>query len=248
MKRVLVTRAAHQASALAEALQARGLEVVSIPAIEIAPPTDGYRVLDAALQKLTEFDWVLFTSVNGVDATIARLKNLNLTMPPQQRIAVIGTATRRAVENAGWKVTLQPETAVAESLAEALLPYASDARILFIRAEQGRDTLPLILRRAGATLTLAAGYRSVLPESSIALMQQQSESFDAVCFTSSSSVLNLVAILERAGVRMREDALLASIGPVTTSTLMQLGLRPQIETSVASVEALADAVARYFKR
>lgn len=248
MKRILVTRAAGQSSALAEALQQRGMDPVSIPAIEIVAPTDGYRALDTALASLTEFAWLIFTSANGVQACLERMQAQRITMPASVRIAVIGSATHRAAEAAGWHVTLQPESAVADALAEALLPYAADTKMLFIRAEQGRDTLPLILRRAGAKLTLVSGYRSVLPESSIALMQRESESFDAICFTSSSSVVNLVAMLQRAGVQLRPDAVLASIGPVTTGTLMQAGLRPQIETSVASVQALADALQRYFQR
>lgn len=248
MKRVLVTRAPNQASTLADALMQRGLDVLAIPAIEIVPPTDEYRALDLALKEIETFDWIVFTSANGVEHCAGRLKALNLAMPEKVRIASIGAATTRIIEAAGWKVTLQPETAVAESLAEALLPFAHEARILFPRAEQGRDTLPLVLRRAGAKLTLAPAYRSVLPESSISQMQLHSDTIDAVCFTSSSSVVNLAAILDRAGVRLREDTVLASIGPVTTGTMLQLGLRPHIETSVASVEALAEAVSRYLSR
>lgn len=247
LPRVLVTRAVQQASTLADALVQRGFDVVAVPALEIVEPTDGYRALDTAINKLDQFQWIIFTSANGVEAAAARMTKAGTSMPATARIASIGAATTRAIEAAGWKTALQPDTAIADSLAEALLPYAPEATMLFVRAEQGRETLPLVLRRAGAQLTLASGYRTVLPEESVARIQREADSLDAVCFTSSSSVLNLAAMLDRAGVRLREDAVLASIGPVTTSTMMQLGLRPQIETSEASVAALVNALARYFK-
>lgn len=245
--RVLVTRAVQQASALAEALKQRGFDVLSIPALQIVEPNDNYCALDAALHKLNEQQWLIFTSANAVDSVVARMKHLGIIMSPAIQIASIGAATTRVIEAAGWKVALQPETAIAESLAEALLPYAAEANIFFPRAEQGRDVLPLILRRAGAQLTLAPAYRTILPEESVVLIQKDSDTIDAVCFTSSSSVLNLAAMLDKAGVRLREDAVLASIGPVTTNTMLQIGLRPQIETSEASVSALVNALARYFK-
>ncbi|MBS1814288.1 MAG: uroporphyrinogen-III synthase [Acidobacteria bacterium] len=245
--RVLVTRAVQQASALADALQQCGFDVLSIPALQIVEPTDRYAALDAVLHKLAEHQWLIFTSANAVEAVSARMKHLGLTMPASLRIASIGAATTRVIEAAGWKVALQPETAIADALAEALLPYAAESKMFFPRAEQGRDTLPLILRRAGAQLTLVPAYRTILPEASVALIQKDSDTIDAVCFTSSSSVLNLAAMLDKAGVCLREDAVLASIGPVTTGTMLQLGLRPQIETSEASVAALVNALARYFK-
>lgn len=220
---------------------------MSVPALEIVEPSDGFRALDAAAAKVAEFQWLIFTSANGVEAFAARMKKANAAMPAGVRIASIGAATSRVIEKEGWTVALQPETAVADSLAEALLPFAADASMLFVRAEQGRDTVLLVLRRAGAKLTMAAGYKTVLPEESVARIQREADTLDAVCFTSSSSVLNLAAMLDRAGVRLREDCVLASIGPVTTSTMMQLGLRPQIETSEASVAALVGALSRYFK-
>ena len=239
--RVLVTRAPHQASALGDALIAHGLRVVSIPTIALAPPSDEYATLDRELTRLDEYDWLLFTSANSVAVFAERLEDQ--AVPLSCGIASIGAATSKALREAGFPVRLQAQTAIAESLAKSLLPHARDARMLLIRAEQGRDVLIDTLTGAGAEVTLAPAYRSIIPTESTDRLRRELPTVDAITFTSSSAVSNLLALLEAAGLTLPPTVKLASIGPVTTATLKEHGLKPTVESVDASVQALAAAVA-----
>ncbi len=239
--RVLVTRAPHQASALGDALIAHGLRVVSIPTIALAPPSDEYATLDRELTRLDEYDWLLFTSANSVAVFAERLEDQ--AVPLSCGIASIGAATSKALREAGFPVRLQAQTAIAESLAKSLLPHARDARMLLIRAEQGRDVLIDTLTEAGAEVTLAPAYRSIIPTESTDRLRRELPTVDAITFTSSSAVSNLLALLEAAGLTLPPTVKLASIGPVTTATLKEHGLKPTVESVDASVQALAAAVA-----
>lgn len=168
--RVLVTRAPNGGSLLAERLSAEGCDPVLIPAIEIVPPSS-FATLDAALATLDTFAWLLFTSANAVEVFASRWKGT-----PVPRLAAIGAATARALEQIGLRADLVPLQAVAESLADALLPYARQAggaptRFLLIRAEEARELLPETLRAAGAEVTVAPAYRTVIPESSVNMIR-----------------------------------------------------------------------------
>jgi uroporphyrinogen-III synthase len=245
--RVLVTRAAHQASALAEALRMVGCEPVEIPAIELVPPAS-WEALDAALAELYRFDWLLFTSANAVAAFLQRSKGAAL--PASLRVGAIGAATARALEEAGLRVDLVPPQAVAESFATALLPFARQAdgtpgRFLLVRAEEAREHLPDALRGAGAEVTVAPAYRNVVPEASVASIRQlfADGGADAVAFTSSSSVWNLKALLERAGCELPAGVACVSIGPVTSDALREVGWAIAAGALEPSVRALAEACA-----
>lgn len=249
-KRVLVTRAAHQGSALAEHLLALGLEPVLIPAIEMDSPTS-YAPLDRALAELDKFDWLLFSSANAVDAVARRCGANPLRFAG--KVAAIGPATAQALGQLGLAADLVPAQAVAESFAEALLPHAVAAsqqtpvRFLLIRAEEGRDHLPDVLRAAGAEVVVVAAYRTVVPSGSIAqlraLLSEPERALDAVTFTSSSAVRNLLALCEAAGVELPHRVRRISIGPITSQTLRELGQSPDAEATEATVAALAKAVA-----
>lgn len=167
------------------------------------------------------------------------------------RIAAIGPSTARALEAIGLTPDLIPPQAVAESLTEALLPHArqpdgSPTRFLLIRAEEAREYLPQTLRSARASITIAPAYRTVVAEGSIpavrALFDKLASYPDAITFTSSSSVRNLLTLCETANVTLPPDALRISIGPVTSQTLREHGYPPHAEASQATVAALAEAV------
>ncbi len=239
--RVLVTRAPHQASPLVDALHAHGLRVVSVPTISLVPPDDNYIVLDREITVLDEYDWLLFTSANAVAVFVERLEDQ--AVPLSCGIASIGAATSKALRDAGFPVRLQAQTAVAESLAKSLLPHARGARMLFIRAEQGRDVLMETLTEAGAEVTLAPAYRTVIPTESTDRLRRELPTVDAITLTSSSAVHNLFALLDAAGLTLEPHVVLASIGPVTTASLKELGRVPTIEAKDASVLSLASAVA-----
>jgi len=257
-----VIRSPHQVSELAERLRARGLEPVAIPAIELAEPSS-YEALDYALANLDRFDWLLFTSANAVDAFRRRLSAVGDPASSLQdevarlRIAAIGPSTARAVEALGVAVDVVPPQAVAESMAASLKEYALQpggraTRFLLVRAEEGREVLLEALRESGAEVMVAPAYRTVLPERSVELVREifgaDRNGVDAITFTSSSSARNLLALFDAAGIAMPEGVVLASIGPVTSATLRDLGYQVSVESSVASVEALSDVVAVALQR
>jgi uroporphyrinogen-III synthase len=249
--RVLVTRSPGQASELAAQLSALGLEPVLVPAIELAPPSS-FDALDAALTHLSSYDWLVFTSANAVEVFRCRLESGGLNAGAVTvRIAAIGPSTARALESIGLAASLVAPQAVAESLAEALLPQArrpdgSPRRFLLVRAEDARDVLPEALRGAGAEIAVAPAYRTVVPEGSIDIVRElfggATSDIAAITFTSSSSARNLLTLCDAAGVRLPRTALRVSIGPITSETLRSLGYAPHAEAVTASVVALAQAV------
>jgi uroporphyrinogen-III synthase len=239
-KRILITRTRHQASELAAQLEALGATAITIPTIEIAPPTS-FAALDAALTCLRTYDWLIFTSANAAEAFHRRAQFLHLTQLPK-KIAAIGSATLRAANAIGLTVDLLPPRYVAESLAEALLPEAPGKSFLLVRAAEARDTLPQALTAAGATVTIAEAYRNELPTTSIPALQQlfrSPEQYpDAITFTSASTVRNLCNLLEAANLTLPPSITLASIGPITSQTLRDLGHAPTIEAAEPTISAL----------
>ena len=259
--RVLITRSAHQASELAERLRSLGLEPVLIPTIELAEPSS-FAALDAAMAQLASpasgFHWLVFTSANAVEVFHRRwTAGERDRLPPRLSVAAIGPATARALRSAGWRSDLTPPSAVAESLATALLPHARQPdgnpnRFLLVRAEAARDYLPETLRAAGAGVAIAAAYRNVIPSSSIAQLQSlfaiREYWPDAVTFTSSSTASNLQALLETCALTLPPQVLRVSIGPVTSQTLRELNLPPHAEAGEPTVAALAEAAVLALKR
>jgi uroporphyrinogen-III synthase len=245
--RVLVTRAQHQASELAERLRELGLEPVLLPVIEIAEPTS-FAALDDAQAALQGFQWVIFTSANAVEAAQRR----GFSKIEGVRVAAIGQATARALEAIGVVADLVPGQAVAEAMAQELLPHARQSdgnatRFLLLRAEEARDVLPEMLRSAGGDVTIAAAYRNMIPAGSVEAIREMfakpEMSPDAIPFTSSSSARNLLALCQAAGVELPAAALRVSIGSITSQTLRELGYPPDAEAPSASVQSLAETVA-----
>jgi uroporphyrinogen-III synthase len=246
MPRILITRAPHQSSPLADALRAAGLEPILIPTIEIAPPTS-FAALDAALAHLDRFHWLVFTSANAVEAFHQRSTGPWALGSGPCKIAAIGPATANALQVIGITPDLIPSQAVAESFAEALLPHATaGTHFLLVRAEQARDLLPDSLRAAGAEVTIAPAYRTVIPTASAQqirdLFHSPSTWPDAIAFTSGSTVTNLLALLESTGLTLPRDIRRVSIGPVTSQTLRDAGYPPDIEADETTTASLATAV------
>ncbi len=247
-KRILVTRAPHQASELADLLRTLGAMPILIPTIEIGPP-GSFAALDAALACLGTYDWLVFTSANAVDAFHRRAQFHHLTQLPK-KIAAIGPATERAVNAVGLTVDLLPPQYVAESLAEALLPEAAGKSFLLVRAAEARDTIPQALTAAGATVTIAEAYRNRTPPDSVAELQglfaTPARWPDAVTFTSASTARNLVGLLEAAGLSLPDAILRASIGPITSGTLRELELSAHVEAAEPTIPCLVAALAAHF--
>jgi uroporphyrinogen-III synthase len=163
---------------------------------------------------------------------------------------VIGPATARAVQGIGLTVDLIPSRYIAESLAESLTPEAHGKSILLIRAAEARDILPESLTRAGATVTIAEAYRNRIPPESIPALQQLFSSPrtwpDAITFTSASTVRNLLTLLEAASLTLAPTIALASIGPITSQALRELGLTPTLEAPEPTIPALVQTLADLF--
>jgi uroporphyrinogen-III synthase len=248
--RILITRAPHQASSLADELLRLGAVPVLVPTIEIAPPMS-FAALDDALGKLSDFDLVVFTSGNAVEAFQQRAEHMGVERKPD-RIAVVGPATAKAVERIGMIANLMPPTYTAESLAEMLAPDAHGQHMLLVRAADAPDFLVNALVAAGATVTVAPAYRNRVPAESVAalthLFSSPEHYPDAVTFTSASTALNLVALLSAAGLTLPESIVRASIGPVTSQALGALNLPPHVEAATSTIPALAAVLADYFAR
>ena len=255
--RVLVGRARHQASALSSGLRELGAEVLEIPFIEIRKPRS-YRALDDALKNLSKYDWVILTSVNGVEAVWERLRRLRIGGKPMRhlKIAAIGPSTRRAIEQHGAKVNVIPSEYVAESVVASLRRKVKGKRVLLARAKVARDVIPRELRKLGAQVDVVEAYETVIPQSSRkrlrSALQSPKRRPDVITFTSSSTVRNFVALLGEGRGRGRprhtgrenNRVRLASIGPVTSSTLRELGLPVDIEAAEYTIPGLIKAIAR----
>ena len=165
--RVLVGRSRQQASALSAQLQALGAEVIEIPFIEIRPP-GSYEPLDTALRHLSQYQWLVLTSVNGVEALAKRMKHSEIKARElaHLKIAAIGPATRSATEKMRLTVSVVPPKYVAESVVESLLGRVEEQRVLLIRAALARDVIPRELRNMGATVDVVEAYQTVAPDSS----------------------------------------------------------------------------------
>jgi uroporphyrinogen-III synthase len=244
--RVLVGRARHQASALSSELRKLGATVIEIPFIEIRKPRS-FKPLDSALANLATYDWLILTSVNGVEAMWERLAKLHLTKAAFKhlRIAAIGPATKKAIERTGMKVDVVPKEYVAESVVRSLRRRVQGKRVLLVRAKVARDVIPRELRKAGAHVDVVEAYETVAPKPSRtrlrALLRNPRRRPHVVTFTSSSTVRNFVALLG-SSKRSIQDVRLASIGPVTSSTLRELGLRADIEAKEFTIPGLVAAI------
>ncbi len=284
--RVLVGRAKHQAGALSAELHKRGAEVLEIPFIEIRKPKS-FKPLDAALKNLDTCDWLILTSVNGVEAMWDRMQTNRVghdlgrtartakpavalaTAGPRLRIAAIGPATKRAIEKRGVKVDVVPKEYVAESVVRSLKNKVKGKRVLLVRAKVARDVIPRELRAAGARVDVVEAYETVVPNSSRArlraALRNPKTRPHVVTFTRSSSVRNFVGLLGslrafkslpafrgrgplrlalRAGPRDMEleGIRMASIGPVTSATLRELGLPVDIAASEFTIPGLVKAI------
>jgi uroporphyrinogen-III synthase len=247
--RVLVGRARHQAGALSSELRKLGATVLEIPFIEIRKPRS-FKRLDAALAHLSSYDWLILTSVNGVEAMWERLAKLHLskTNLKRVRIAAIGPATKKAIEQRSVKVDVVPKEYVAESVVRSLRKRVQGKRVLLVRAKVARDVIPTELRRSGAHVDVVEAYETVVPESSRTRLRSAlgnpRRRPHVITFTSSSTVRNFAELLHSKGSRTArlDGLLLASIGPITSSTLRDLGLRVDIAAKEFTIPGLVEAI------
>jgi uroporphyrinogen-III synthase len=256
-RRILVGRARHQASALSSDLRDLGADVIEIPFIEIRKPRS-YKPLDAALANLQHYDWLILTSVNGVEAVWDRLKKLRLTMSglPNLKIAAIGPATEKAIVDRGLRVDVVPAHYIAESVVKSLQTQVEGKRILLARAKVARDVIPHELRKLGANVDVVEAYETVVPRTSAmrlhSVLNDSKRRPDIITFTSSSTVRNFLELLGKQWpkgnlcpdrkVGSIPGILFASIGPVTSTTLQEKGLPVDIEAKEFTIPGLIQAI------
>src|SRR5580658_8871784 len=250
--RVLVGRARHQASALSAELRKRGAEVMEIPFIEIHKPKS-FKPLDTALKNLHTYDWLILTSVNGVEAMWERMQKLSREMGKalegHPHIAAIGPATKKAIEQRGAKVDVVPKEYVAESVVKSLKNKVQGKRVLVVRAKVARDVIPHELRKAGAEVDVVEAYETVVPRSSRArlraTLKNPGKRPHVVTFTSSSTVRNFLELLgpaQKSHHRLLAGIQMASIGPITSATLRELGLPVDISAKEFTIPGLVEAI------
>jgi uroporphyrinogen III methyltransferase/synthase len=242
-QRIAITRAKGQADALASKLTALGAEAIELPTIEIGPAAD-YAPLDRAIANLASYDWLIFTSVNGVNCFLDRLDRSTADLRAlRAKICAIGPATRAAIEALHLKVDLMGKEYVAEGLLEAFRDRdLTGKRVLLPRAAVARDLVPVELTKRGATVEVVEAYRTVIPESAASRAR---EIFGGahpphwITFTSASTVQNFAAA---AGVDLLRGVRVASIGPITTKAARDLGIEVTAEAREYTIDGLVDAV------
>ncbi|HLH38942.1 MAG TPA: uroporphyrinogen-III C-methyltransferase [Bryobacteraceae bacterium] len=241
-KKIVVTRDRQQAAELAEPIEELGGEALLLPLIEIREAEDP-APLDGAIKNLESYDWLIFTSVNGVRFFMKRLdRSWRDLRALKARICAIGPATRAAVEALHLKVDKMPEEYVAETLVKAF--EGEDLRwrrILLPRAAVARDLIPVELKRRGAIVDVVEAYRTVIPEDAAGRAREvMARRPDWITFTSSSTVTNFLSV---AGKEALAGVKIASIGPVTSATARENGLEVTAEARPHTMEGLVRALA-----
>jgi uroporphyrinogen III methyltransferase / synthase len=259
-RRVVVTRARAQAGELSVELETLGAEVLEFPTIEINPPED-FEPLDAAIRDLDTFDWLIFTSVNGVEAFVARLAHHGLDLravPRRAKIAAIGPATAQKIREVGLRVDAVPkefraealiEEVTGDSLARQRIDSLARQRILIPRARVAREILPERLREAGAEVVVPPAYEAVpaAPGRKELAEELEAGQIDCITFTASSTVENLVRALGAKGAaRLLAGTWVACIGPITADTARKHGIRVDAEAREYTIPGLIEAVIDLF--
>ena len=252
-KRILVTRSRRQVSAFVKLLTEYGATCLEAPTIEIAPPDDGYVALDEAIQRLDRYQWLVFTSPNGVVAFFERLfgSGCDVRALGACKLAAIGAATAEALQEHGLIADVVPEDFRAEGLVASLSPLVHPGQLLLLpRAQEAREVLPQEMARQGVIVHVAPSYKTVPPahlppDTESALARGE---IDVLTFASSSTVTNFVRLIGLEHFKkLAAQAVIAAIGPITAKTLNQFGLEARIQPQTYTIPALAAAIVDYFR-
>ncbi|MFN2453102.1 MAG: uroporphyrinogen-III synthase [Pyrinomonadaceae bacterium] len=254
---IVITRARAQAADFVAALEQDGARVVSCPTIEIVEP-ESYAQLDDAIENLYGYDWIVFTSTNGVDFFLRRLETLghDITELDEARVCAVGAATAERLSEAQVHVDVVPQEFKAEGVFAALelfvggREHLSSLRFLIPRAAVARDYLPRTLEAVGARVDIATAYRTVRPETSErgrveALLA--GGAVDCIAFTSASTVKNFAQLFDTHDLRELLNGVgVACIGDITAQAAAEFNLRTDIQPTESTVPALARAISAYF--
>jgi uroporphyrinogen III methyltransferase / synthase len=248
-RRIVVTRTRQQASALSTRLRSLGADVIELPTIKIVPP-ENLMEFGELVRDSFQYDWVVFTSPNGVTAFFDLFFKIydDARALGSARIATIGPGTAKRVKDFHLAVDLQPEEAVAERLVEAFQRHESveNLRFLLVRAANARDVLPKRLTQLGAIVDEAIAYRTVPETDDLTGAKKRftDEGADLITFTSSSTVENFVGMK----LPWPKGIKTASIGPITSATMQEAGLKVDVEATQHDIDGLVDAIVDLFTR
>jgi uroporphyrinogen III methyltransferase/synthase len=250
---IVVTRSREQASDLVKRLSDLGAECLECPTITVVPPDD-LKPLDMAIENLSSYDWLMFTSVNGVNFFFNRLfeKNNDVRALNHVHTAVIGPATAKRLFDFGLKSDIVPESYRAESVVKAFAREdISGKRILLPRAKEARQVLPLELTKMGAVVDDVTAYcnQAVKDDADIILKRLKERTIDMITFTSSSTVKNFRALLPSEGLdNLIQGVTIASIGPITADTARNLGFDVHIVAESYTIAGLCEAIQQYYHK
>jgi uroporphyrinogen III methyltransferase/synthase len=251
-KKIVVTRAREQASDFLTALTELGAECIEFPTIEIIPPVS-WKGLDEAILSLERYQWVLFTSVNGVKFFFQRLETFEKDARDLKgiKIGAIGPKTAQALHERGIRPDLVPDEYRAEAVVEAFKNHKEKAlRVLLPRAARAREVLPEELEKMGAQVDVVAAYRTVKPDNNKDMIKEMLEKGEIhmVTFTSSSTVRNFMEMFESDSQGLGKwmaDIAVACIGPVTARTAEENGLKVGLIPQDYTIEALTSAIVEH---
>jgi len=252
-KRIVVTRAREQASDLVNLLSENGADCIELPTIKVEPPDD-WTPLNKAVENLSTYDWLVFTSVNGVSFFFDRLfsSGRDVRSLGNLKTAVIGPATEKKLFEYGIKSDIVPKTYVAESIIESFKnEELRGKRVLLPRASEARAILPEELVKMGAFVDEIMAYKtsSVCDESVNLIEELKNKTIDMVTFTSSSTVKNFAALLPAATVgELTKDVVVAAIGPITADTAKNMGIKVRIIANSYTIPGLCEAILQYYDK
>ncbi len=253
-KRVLITRSREQSKKMAERILAQGGKPILFPTIQIKDPADFF-ALDMAISEIGKYDWVVFTSVNGVEAFFRRFfsREHDIRELVGPKFGAIGPVTAEAIRKHGIKVELLGEQFVAEGVLEALNKEGVKGKSFLIpRAEKARNILPEGIVKRGGSVDLVTVYRTDLPDiADVDSIRQAlaNGKVDVITFTSSSTVSHFAELIGKSYLAdLIRGKTLASIGPVTSQTIRDIGLEPTIEANEYTIDGLLKAIESYFRK
>ena len=250
-KRIVVTRSRTQASMLTQRLDAMGADCMEVPVIKIVPPKDGYEALDKAIARLSEFDFLIFTSVNGVEHFFRRIEKAKLDSRHLAGLTIctIGNATAWKLAEFGIRADIVPTEFRAEGILAALEgKVKAGDKVLLARAAEARNILPEELMKQGVDVTVVHAYETVpdTTDGSELVQELEAHNIDVVTFASSSTVHNMMKLLGDNAVKLLESAKIAAIGAITAGTCREYGLKVDIQPERYSIVDMAKAIKEAF--